>query len=165
VVHGKPWSFEEEQKLRALISAGTSLQLMGEELGKSWDGVRQKALDLGLALKVQTSREITCTSSSSSSFETPVELLSIEEALKVLVGALEQLKKPGLRPSEVSRLKCIIQGIKTYQQGYADFVNYREIEKRMEILEKKIESQAAERRLDAGKLDAKKTGSGDIKTA
>jgi hypothetical protein len=156
MVHGKPWSFEEEQKLRGLVSAGTSLQLMGKELDKSEDAVRQKMFYLGLALKQQESCEINCCCSS---FEIPSELPSIEEALKVLVGALDQLKKPGLRSSEVSRLKSIIQGIKTYQQGYAELVNYREIEKRMEILEKKIESQAAERRFDAGKLDSKKDGS------
>jgi hypothetical protein len=67
--------FEDEDKLRCLTSAGVSLELIGEEFGKSKEAIRQKMLDLGLALKEKTILKeqvalngcSTCSSSGSSS--------------------------------------------------------------------------------------------------
>jgi transcription termination factor NusB len=60
-------------------------------------------------------------------------LPSVEEKLRVLDAALVALERPGLRAAEISRLHNIIQGVKVYQQLFADFVNYRAIES--EVLE------------------------------
>jgi hypothetical protein len=68
-------------------------------------------------------------------------LPSVEEKLRVLDAALVALEQPGLRAAEVSRLHNIIQGVKVYQQLFADFVNYRELETEILELRKQLASE------------------------
>jgi hypothetical protein len=60
--------------------------------------------------------------------ELNAELISIEEALKMQNAALKALDKPGLDKAETLRLRTIIQGVKTYKELFADYVNYRGLE-------------------------------------
>ena len=70
-------------------------------------------------------------------------LPSVEEALKVLVAAVNQLDVPGLRYDETQRLRSIINGVKTYKELFADFLNYKELENRMVDLEVKYSELVA----------------------
>lgn len=70
-------------------------------------------------------------------------LPSVEAALKVLVGAVDQLDVPGLRYDEIHRLRTMINGVKTYKELFADFLNYKELEKRMVELEAKYSELVA----------------------
>jgi hypothetical protein len=63
----------------------------------------------------------------------PSELFSVEEALKVLAGALNALTVGGLDKTEIIRLRSIIQGAEAYIDRVAQFVNYRGLE--FELLE------------------------------
>jgi len=58
-------------------------------------------------------------------------LPSVEAALKALVAAVDQLDVPGLKYDETQRLRTIINGVKTYKELFADFLNYKELENRM----------------------------------
>ncbi len=64
-------------------------------------------------------------------------LPSIEEALKVLVYAENKLAVPGLCHDETLRLRSMINGIKIYKELFADYVNYKAMEKQMIDMEAK----------------------------
>lgn len=68
---------------------------------------------------------------------------SVEEALKVLVATVNQLDVPGLRYDETQRLRTIINGVKTYKELFADFLNYKELENRIVELEAKYSELVA----------------------
>lgn len=82
-----------------------------------------------------------------SDLKLPERLPSVEEKLKVLNAALVELEQPGLSQAEVSRLRCIIQGVNVYQKLYADFVNYRGLES--EILELRRQFAAEKAQADS----------------
>ncbi len=65
----------------------------------------------------------------------PDELPSVEEELKTLVAALQQLEtgKLKLNKLDVLRLRTIIMGVKVYQDLVAEYVDYRGLE--AELLE------------------------------
>jgi hypothetical protein len=65
------------------------------------------------------------------------ELPSIEEALKVLVYAENQLTVPGLCHDEILRLRSMISAVKTYKELYSDYLNYKALEEGMVGLEVK----------------------------
>jgi hypothetical protein len=47
----QPWSPEDERALRDLARGNTPTRVIGLKLGRSEDGVRSKAQDLGVSLK------------------------------------------------------------------------------------------------------------------
>ena len=95
--------------------------------------VRQKIRRLGLEV-VEQSRSVCSTTSKLS---LPKELPSIEEALKLLAGALKRASQAGLDKVEVQRLQVIATLARTYKEALADYINYREIERRLIDLEAK----------------------------
>jgi hypothetical protein len=131
---GKPWTVEEEKQLRQMVEARNSVRVIARTLGKTRDGVRMKIARLGLEVVVQPEKSERTTTSE---FASPKDLPSIEEALKTLNTALEGLKTPGLEQSEVLRLRSIIQGVRIYQELFADYADYRGIETRLIELEAK----------------------------
>ena len=58
---------------------------------------------------------------------------SVEETLKTLSAALAALENPGLKKTDVFRLRCIISGAKVYKELLTDYMNYRGLE--AELLE------------------------------
>jgi hypothetical protein len=130
---GKPWSVDEINKLKEFFNAGITdpTVLCGKFEGKfSRQAVRQKLFALGLKEKHQAEKNRGCFSSN---LVLPDELFSVEEALKVLAGALNALTVGGLDKTEIIRLRSIIQGAEAYIDRVAQFVNYRGLE--FELLE------------------------------
>ena len=145
---GKPWTVEEERKLRELFSKHVSVAEIAKALNKSHEAVKQKIIHL--ELKEEEPPKLRG-SSSSSRLKIPKELPSIETALKDLIAALDALKKSDLGSAEVLRLRSIIQGVKIYKELFADYVNYRghEVEmvkmmERLAALEKVSKSDETE---------------------
>lgn len=66
----------------------------------------------------------------------PKELPSIEEALKILAGVLKASVEPGLTRTEIHRLQVVAKISKLYKELIADYTHYREIERKLEELEK-----------------------------
>ena len=129
---GKPWTFEEEAKLKQLVDSSESLEVIAAKLGKSRGAVREKAKRLGLEVVVGKRRQKTTTS-----LALPKELPSVEEALKMLAGALTAAVKSGLNRVEVQRLQVVATLARTYKELLADYIHYREIENRLVELEAK----------------------------
>jgi hypothetical protein len=136
MVKGKPWSVEDEKKLKEWVESGiTDLAVLSFSFdGKySRNAVYQKMLDLGIASKEEEASKHN--SSSSTTLTLPDELPSVEEALKTLAAAMKALEQPGLDRIEVLRLRSLIQAASAYQIKLAEFVDYRGLE--AEILELK----------------------------
>ena len=128
---GKPWTAEQEAELKQLIEQGAALETIASKLGKSKGAVRKKAERLGLEVVVRKPAKLTTTSE----IELPAELPSVEEALKILAGALEAAKQPHLTRTEIQRLNAIVNLVRTYKALLADYVGYRKIEAKLLELE------------------------------
>jgi hypothetical protein len=168
-MRGKPWSIDEERQLRKLVEEGKGFSDISQVMSKSRVSVKNKLYNLGLSLKDNTQSQFPAVVSSLSSLSSlsskasitnptaavdtvSVEefafklkatrpLPSVEEKLRVLDSALVGLERPGLRPAEISRLHNIIQGVKVYQELFADFVNYRALESEVLELRKQLAAE------------------------
>ena len=130
---GKPWTLEEEKQLRELISEGKPLEIIAAKLGKSQQAVAKKIKRLGLEVVVQTRSAQTTTSE----IELPKELPTVEEALRILAGALKAASHSGLDRVEVQRLQVIATLASTYKELVADYIDYRGIEAKLIEMERK----------------------------
>jgi hypothetical protein len=127
------WTREEERKLVEYWRQGVrNPEILADRLGRKLEGVKKKLSRLGLVVEPEKRGGPTTTE-----LEMPEELPSVEEALKLLVAAMEALQKPGLSRAEVSRLRSIIQAVRTYKELLADYVDYRGIEAELIELEAK----------------------------
>lgn len=138
---GKPWPAEDEQRLRQWFSSGTtnfSALVFAFEGRYTKEAIRQKLISFGLLKEQQQVQKNACCCSSKP-LELPEELPSVEEALKMLAAALYALDEPGMDKSEVLRLRGIIAGAKVYEELFANYVNYRELEEQLLELRQKYE--------------------------
>jgi len=138
---GKPWTKEEEKKLREMVKAGKSIKVMSEAYGKTQNAIRQKMLKLNLKEEKKTHSNVF----SSSELRLPEELPSVEEVLKVLAGALTAAKQGDLTRTEIQRLNVIVNLVRTYQELLADYIDYRGIEAKLVELEAKYEKLTREK--------------------
>ena len=128
------WTREEERKLVEYWRQGVrNPEVLADRLGRKLEGVKKKLSRLGLVVEPEKRGGPTTTE-----LEMPGELPSVEEALKLLVAAMEALQKPGLSRAEVSRLRSIIQAVRTYKELLADYMDYRGIEAELIELEAKF---------------------------
>jgi hypothetical protein len=123
---GKPWTVEEETQLKALVEAKTPLGIITEKLRRKPGAILIKCKRLGLT----DYRRATNTSIS-----LPKELPSIEETVEKLAAALEAASTPGLDRMELKRLQVLATIAKTYKELLADYIKYREIEIRLDVME------------------------------
>ena len=135
---GKPWTVEEEKRLRELMAEKNSAYAIARIIGKSLNSVKSKIRRLGLE---EEDQQIQGPSSSNliSGFSLGErgELPNLEQALQVLSEALAALGTPGLDPNETLRLRSIIQGVKTYKELLTDYLDFYGLEKRLFELEAK----------------------------
>ena len=125
------WSKDDVKKLREYVAAGEDVAAIASKLNRSVDAVKMKAKREGLIVVVGGVGGSTTTN------ELPEGLPSVEDVLKVLAKVIKALDDPGLGISEVQRLQAMITGIRTYKSLLADYVNYREIEKKLMELDAK----------------------------
>ena len=124
---GKKWTAQQETELKTLVEQNKSLEEIAAKLQKTPGALIVKSQRLGLPLKasgyVQTAVPL------------PRELPSVEEALRMLAGALRAAAKPGLNRVEVQRLQALAAISKTYKELLTDYINYREIEAKLKEME------------------------------
>ena len=125
---GKPWTREQEKQLRAFVEAGKSFHEISVALEKSPEAVRAKIKRLGLEV-VKHQSAGSCSSTSNEVL--PHELISMEEALKMLVGALKLACTPGLSKVEVQRLQVVANLSRNYTRELPVFLRIRDVEKRL----------------------------------
>jgi hypothetical protein len=145
------WRVEEEHQLIDLIDSGTSLKEIAEQLHRSVDAVVLKAKRLGLEIpgkcrvknrdiKVTKSEATTTTSTETlSALKPAAELISMEEMMKTMLGALEKLQNPTvLSPLEIKRCRTIVSVARTYMHMLEKFEKWTSIEQRMVDMEARI---------------------------
>ena len=69
---------------------------------------------------------------------TDKDLLTHEQALKVLAGALQLLRQPGQDKLELQRLRVLVDALQTYDSVLENFERWIEIEARVLEMDKKI---------------------------
>jgi hypothetical protein len=123
---GKVWTAQQEAELRALIEEKNDVDLIASKLGKTPKAVITKCQRMGLELDsggyVNTSVSI------------PKELPSVEETARILAGAMKASVKPGLSRVEVQRLQTVANISKAYKELIVDFVHYREVEAKLNMV-------------------------------
>ena len=77
-------------------------------------------------------------------------LLTHEEALKVLAGALKALRKPGQDKLELQRLRILVDAVHTYDSVLEKFERWVEIESRLLEMGKKIAELEKAQKTNAG---------------
>jgi predicted DNA-binding protein YlxM (UPF0122 family) len=144
---GKPWTNEREKQLRDFVKAGKSFDEIARLFDKSPEAIRAKINRLGLEV-VKHQSTVSCLSTSNEVL--PSELISMEEALKMLVGALKLACTPGLSKVEVQRLQVVANLSRNYTRELPVFLHLQEVEKRLFEIEgkmvdfaKKIESYSS----------------------
>ncbi len=78
-----------------------------------------KCQRLGLQLQVSSYVD--------STIHLPRDLPIIEDALKIIAGALRTSIKPGLSRLEVQRLQMVANISKTYKELVVDYAHYRDV--------------------------------------
>ncbi len=124
---GKVWTAQEEVELKTLVDAKMNVCEIAAKLGKTPKAVITKCERLGLQLQTDGYLD--------SAVSIPSELPSIEEALKMLAGALKASVKPGLNRLEVQRLEAVANISKMYKELLADYVHYRDVERKLNEME------------------------------
>ncbi len=127
MTQGKKWTAEEEAELKVLVEANSNVDVIAGKLQKTPRAIIVKCQRLGFRL--QTEGYV------NGSISIPRELPSVEEALKMLAGALKASVKPGLNRLEVQRLEAVANISKTYKELLADYVNYRDVERKLKEME------------------------------
>ena len=168
-MRGKAWSIDEERLLRRLVQEGKGTQEISQIMGKSRVSVKAKLSNLCLSVVVATALKGAVATATASSPKPTVEspsvpvaesamvaavvvgdvavlksnepLPSIEAKLRTLDAASRALEQPGLRPTEISRLRNIIESVKVYEQLFAKYVNYRALEAEVVELRRQLASE------------------------
>lgn len=127
-MHGRLWTAQEEEQLKALVEANAKVDEIAVKLKKTPKAVITKCQRLDLW--VQTEGYV------NTSISIPRELPSVEEALKMLAGALKASVKPGLNRLEVQRLQVVANISQTYKDLVVDYAHYRDVELKLKEMEK-----------------------------
>jgi len=130
---GKPWTEQEIAQLRELWQQTHDLNSVAKAMNKSVEAVRMKLMRLGLRVVEQSQKQ----RSTTHEISLPVELPSVEEALKILAGALKAAVKPDLDKVEIQRLHVVATLAKTYKELLADYIDYRTVEAKLLEMEEK----------------------------
>ena len=129
------WSHEEETKLVKLWEQGVrDPGILSQHITRKPEAIKKKLSRLGLV--VVPGKVVKTTTGE---LEIPKELYSVEEALKLLAGAMDALQKPNLDKTEVARLRAIVIAVRTYQELFADYADYRGVEKELVQLNARYE--------------------------
>ena len=132
---GKPWSRDEEKRLRQMVQSGASISDLAEAFSLPCDAIRMKLSRIGLKVVVQKKKykkPRTTTSVLSS------EIITHEQGLSTLAAVIEALKQPGLDKMELQRLRILVVAVSKYDFVLEKFERWDEFENRLLDVEKKI---------------------------
>ncbi|MFQ5759276.1 MAG: hypothetical protein ACE5IF_06325 [Candidatus Bathyarchaeia archaeon] len=128
------WTREAEAKLLAMWKSGiTDFDVLAKELDRKPLGVKRKLQRMGVVVGKRKIKKTTTTVPLSKN------LLTHEEALKILAGALEALRKPDQDKLELQRLRILVDAVHVYDSVLEKFERWAEIESRFLEMAKKIE--------------------------
>jgi len=127
------WTRKEETKLLDLWKKGiTNFDVLAKELDRKPSAVEKKLKRMGVVVGKKRRQKTTTTVIKSK------DLLTHEQALKILAGALEALRKLGQDKLELQRLRILVDAVHTYDSVLEKFERWIEIESRLLEMDKKI---------------------------
>lgn len=127
------WTRAEEARLVDLWKKGIhDFQVLSKELGRKPRAIEMKLKRLGVVVLKQKNSHTTTTAIASK------DILTHEEAVKILAGAIEALRKPGQDRLELQRLRILVDAVQTYDSVLEKFERWVEIEARLLEMDKKI---------------------------
>jgi len=127
------WTREEEAKLLEMWKKGvTDTEVLAKQLGRPPFGIKRKLERMGVVVGLQKSKTTTTVALGKN-------LLTHEEALKVLAATLELLRQPGQDRFELQRLRTLVDTVQVYDSILEKFERWAEIENRLFEMEKKIQ--------------------------
>jgi len=141
----RKWKKKDVQQLQQLAKEGKSWQVIAAELGRSVEAVQKKANRLGVDVVVQTPPPTSPPTTTTTVKLDSKELISVQKALELLSAALQKAAEEGLDNIEIQRLNTVATLARTYENLFARFMQYREIEKRVVELEAKYARLAEEK--------------------
>jgi len=108
------------------------MEILAKELDRKPLGVKRKLQRMGVVVGKSKFQKRTTTAIKSK------DLLTHEEALKILAGALEAVRKAGQDKLELQRLRVLVDTVQTYDSVLEKFERWTEIESRLVEMDKKI---------------------------
>jgi len=127
------WTRAEEARLLDLWRKGIhDFQVLSEEFGRKPRSIEVKLKRLGVVVLKQKISRTTTTAIASK------DILTHEEALKILAGAIEALRESGQDRLELQRLRILVDAVQTYDSVLEKFERWVEIEARLLEMDKKI---------------------------
>ncbi len=123
MIQRKKWTVQEEAELKALTEKNVNVEEIAATLKKTPGAIIVKCQRLGLQLQAKGYVD--------TSIHLPKELPSIEEAAKILAGAMKASAKPGLSKLEVQRLQVAANISKMYKELVVDYAHYRDVERKL----------------------------------
>jgi len=153
----RPWTKEEEQVLRKMFEKGSSVADIAEKLNRPNEGVSLKIMRLNLKRPFQSDAVSSSLSEEEGEEETkiilsrpqpaiePKELITHEQVLKILSGALQRLQEGNLNNQEVKLLKTLSNLAYRYDALLERYERWDEIEGRLEHIEAQLEEMASTR--------------------
>ena len=128
------WTRVEETKLLELWKKGiTDFEVLAKMLDRKPLGVEKKLRRMGVVVGKRKIQKTTTTVPLSKN------LLTHEQALKILAGAIEALRKPDQDKLELQRLRVLVDAAQTYDSVLEKFEGWVEIEQKLSEMSKKIE--------------------------
>jgi len=138
MARGRRWTDEENQLIGQLYGEGASVEEIAGKLppGRTVSAVSMQVKRLGLE---RGSIVSTMKKSIVGTIE-GVEVMSREEALKVLAAVIKRLQEGGeIDEVELGRLRTIVSAIGRYFVVFDSYEKYAELEARMKRLETSVE--------------------------
>jgi len=139
----KPWTKEEIQLLYQMVEKGLSTFIIAQRLNRTQQAVYFKIRRLKTKFLLAVDEKNKKFSEFSTRIE-PRELLTHEQVLKVLSGALQRLQEGNLDDDEVKRLKTLTILASRYDVLLERYERWDEIEKRIEAVEARLEEMASQ---------------------
>jgi hypothetical protein len=127
MINRRRWTIQEETELKALVEGNVNVEEIASKLQKTPGAVIVKCQRMSLQLQTKGYVD--------TSIPLPRELPSVEEATKMLAGALRASVRPGLNRLEVQRLQAVANISKAYKELVVDYAHYRDVECRLKEME------------------------------
>ncbi len=131
------WTGEEESALRSMVEQGKTVEEMSAALGRSPEAVTMKLRRLGLSVPrgFKVTESTTTTTPGQVGLVPAEDLIEPEEALKMVLGALQRLMHPNISNLEIRRIRLMIAGLKAYVNLWSVYEDDEEVKKQITELE------------------------------
>jgi len=132
------WTSDQEAELTQLASSGKTIEELAEHFRRSPEAIRLKLHRLGAVIP-ESKKEVSSTSTPQHGLE-PIkptsDLISLEETMKLLLGALEMLRNSeSLSALQVKRCRLIVSTARAYMSMLERYEKWTDVEQRMVDME------------------------------